>query len=425
MDSSLFLPILAVLLAFSLAWSMGANDVANSMGTAIGSRVLSLNQALIIAGLLEFAGAVFFSQRVVTRLATEITRSEQFVDQPHVLLMGMVAVLLASGLWLQIATLLGLPVSSTHAIVGAIAGFSYVAAGANSINWLSLGQLALVWVFSPLLSGLVAALLYTTVRQWLLIHPTPLEQWQEWCPWLSTLLIGVLGAVIAPILNDVSLLHSLAYPPHTYLVMGCWGAIALLTWHGWQSPRSPSHPPTQPSAHPLEPSFGRFQILSSSFVAFAHGANDVGNAIAPLVVVFAILQANSWPPETYTVPLWIVLFGGGAIIAGLAVQGRKVITTVGETITELQPSSGFCAELATAATVLLASILGFPVSTSHALVGSLVGISTVNRRAAKPGGTLGTIVIAWAFTVPVSTGLGGISYLLLESISTGFTTGFN
>ncbi|NEQ99628.1 MAG: inorganic phosphate transporter [Cyanothece sp. SIO2G6] len=418
MDSFGFWAILAVLLAFNVAWSMGANDVANSMGTAIGSRVLSLRQALVIAGILEFAGAVLFSQRVVTRLATNITDAAQFADQPQTLLIGMVAVLLASGLWIQIATLLGLPVSSTHAIVGAIAGFSYVAAGASSINGSALGQLTLAWVLSPILSGLIAAILYATVRQWVLTNPLPLNQWQEWCPWLSTLLVVVFGAVIAPIFHNVQLLPQLSLPTHTYLVIGGMGAIALLTGQSWQNPGSltSSSDELLPGSNLLEPRFGRFQILSSSFVAFAHGANDVGNAIAPLVVIFAILHANAVPTENLTVPLWILLLGGVAIIAGLAVQGRNVITTVGEKITELQPSSGFCAELATAATVLLASGLGFPVSTSHVLVGSLVGISTVNQSTTKSYGTIGSIISAWALTVPIATGLGSISYVILKSV---------
>ncbi|MGB0562459.1 MAG: inorganic phosphate transporter [Spirulinaceae cyanobacterium] len=411
--------IIAAILAFNVAWSMGANDVANAMGTAIGSRVLTLGQALAIAGILEFAGAVLLSQRVVRRLATSVTNTEQFAAEPEVLLLGMVAVLLASGLWIQLATRWGLPVSSTHAIVGAIAGFNLVAAGATSLNWLALGQLALAWVLTPVLGCILAGAVYGALRSGILQQANPLRYWQESCPWLAVLVIGVFGAGVAPQFREFSGDLSIALPPPTLMLLVGFGAIGILTKLGLK--------PTPPEVtrQPIEARFGRFQVVSSSFVAFAHGANDVGNAIAPFAVVVAIVQSGAVPTAELPVPLWLLLAGGVAIILGLAIQGQNVITTIGSEITPLQPSSGFCAELATAATVLLAASLGFPVSTSHALVGSLWGIRWVNRDAdnadaaeTKSGAqVLGKIVSAWALTVPIALVLGAASYWALASLA--------
>lgn len=395
---------IASLCAINVAWSMGANDVANAMGTAIGSRVLSLGQALVLAGVLEFVGAVFFSQRVVQRLATDITHAEHFADTPQVLVVGMIAVLLASGIWIQLATLWGMPVSSTHAIVGAIAGFTAVAAGIEQVAWSALGQLALAWVLTPLLSGVLAALVYGGIRVGILGQASPLRAWQEWCPWLSVLVIAAFSTALFPAFEELT--WSLPLPNQTSGLAIAAISVGLLTWQGWRSP--PLEAP-----NPIEPCFGRFQIVSSSFVAFAHGANDAGNAIAPFAVILAIATTGLVPLGAFPIPLWLLVAGGVAIIAGLAIQGRKVITTVGEEITTLEPSSGFCAELATAIAVMLAVSLGFPVSTSHALVGSLFGISLINGTARESLGTLGAIVAAWALTVPIATILGGASYWML------------
>ncbi|MEM8638368.1 MAG: inorganic phosphate transporter [Cyanobacteria bacterium P01_G01_bin.54] len=408
--------VIAALLAINMAWSMGANDVANAMGTAIGSRVLTLGQALAIAGSLEFAGAVLLSQRVVRRLATSITNTEQFAAQPQTLLLGMIAVLLASGLWLQLATRWGLPVSSTHAIVGAIAGFSLVAVGPSSLNWPALGQLALAWVLTPVFGGLLAAAVYGALRQGILRQADPWRYWQESCPWLAVLVIGVFGAGIAPQLGELKTGLSIALPSQTLLLLVGFVGVIVLTVLGLR-PVAPELAVPESAPPSLEIQLGRFQIVSSSFVAFAHGANDVGNAIAPFAVVVAIVGSGAVPTTDLPVPFWLLLAGGVAIILGLAIQGQNVITTIGEDITPLQPSSGFCAELATAATVLLATSLGFPVSTSHALVGSLWGIRLMNRETSGGTEVLGKIVSAWALTVPIALVLGALSYWGLANLA--------
>jgi PiT family inorganic phosphate transporter len=423
--------IAVALLAFYVAFNLGANDVANAMGTSVGSKAVTLKQALIIAGVLEFTGAVLFGHEVTQTLATKIANPALFAATPQTLVIGMTTVLLASGVWLQIATSRGLPVSSSHAVVGAIAGFSWVALGVGAIDWSSIGLITIGWILTPIISGAIAALFYSQIKHWILEQPNPLVQLQEWIPWLSTLLLGVFGVIVLPSLTQPLtniLIKQLGVNIPTYDIPLLTGAVAAvgLTIISWQqlegmgrggegrtiqnskfkiqnSSLTPPLPtPHSPIPNPVERLFARFQLLSACFVAFAHGSNDVGNAIAPLAAIVYINRTGSVPTDSITIPLWILILGGVGIVSGLAIWGKKVIATIGESIIFLQPSSGFCAELATATTILLASRLGLPVSTSHALVGGVVGIGLVQNIKSIQFKTLKGIAAAWLITVPLS-----------------------
>ncbi|MEH2137214.1 inorganic phosphate transporter [Nostoc sp.] len=412
--------LLVALLAFYVAWNLGANDVANAMGTSVGSKAVTLKQALIIAGILEFTGAVLFGHEVTETLATKIANPALFSATPQIFVIGMVTVLISCGVWLQIATSRGLPVSSSHAVVGAIAGFSWVALGVGAIDWASIGLISIGWVLTPLISGAIAALFYSQIKHWILDQPNQVVQLQEWIPWLSTLLLGVFGVIVLPSLtepltNFVIEQVGFTIPSHDIpLLIGAVAAVGLtiISWRQLQEteevfptsqsplPLIPKGGPTFPN--PVEKLFARFQLLSACFVAFAHGSNDVGNAIAPLAAIVYINRTGSVPIDGITIPLWILILGGAGIVGGLAVWGKKVIATIGENIIALEPSSGFCAELATATTILIASRLGLPVSTSHALVGSVVGIGLVQNIKSIKFQTLKGIAAAWLITIPVS-----------------------
>ncbi|MCC3594293.1 inorganic phosphate transporter [Microcoleus sp. PH2017_28_MFU_U_A] len=451
------------ILALYVAANLGANDVANSMGTSVGSKALTLRQAIIVAGILEFAGAVLFGQGVSETLATGVVNAEVFADKPQVFLIGMVSVLAACGLWLQIATSLGLPVSSSHAVVGAIAGFSWVAAGIHAVDWPTIGRISLTWVATPFASGALAALFYSGVKHWILDRPDPLFQLREWIPWLSAALLSVFGIIVLPSVVDVALVQTGAIdfardrlgwnlPIHDIAIaIGSIGAIGL-SLNSWKklekegsaasnvrdvtdrknkqeeifspSPTLPLSPsptlplsPSPPLPHSsIEQQMARFQVLSACFVAFAHGSNDVGNAVAPLAAIAYIQRTGSFPLEDFNVPLWILVLGGAGIVIGLAIWGQKVIATVGENIIQLQPSGGFCAELATATTVLLASRLGLPVSTSHALVGAVVGVGLIKGWKSVRWKTLQSIGSAWVVTIPIAAGLGASIFSIAQWI---------
>jgi inorganic phosphate transporter, PiT family len=420
--SPMVLLALTSLLAVYLAWNLGANDVANSMGTAVGSKAISLRQALVIAGILEFAGAVLLGGNVSQTLATDIIDLSLFSQMPQVLLLGMVAVLLACGLWMNIATLAGLPVSSSHAVVGAIAGFACLAVGPSAVHWAFLGIISATWIMTPVASGAIAALYYSQIKRWILDSPDAPARLMAWIPWLSSLLVGTCGILILPNLVATSgfmALHAVLPLPVTTLELAISATFTLiLTVTVWPRP-APADQPTAASA--IESTFAVLQVTSACLVAFAHGSNDVGNAIAPLAAIAYMLRTHLVPTEGFVVPLWILVLGGVGIVAGLAVWGKTVILTIGEGITALKPSGGFCAELATATTVLLASQVGLPVSTSHALVGAVVGIGLVQDWRSIQGNTLIAIGSGWLVTIPIASVLSAGWFALGRSLFPNFS----
>jgi inorganic phosphate transporter, PiT family len=405
---------IVALLAFYVAWNLGANDVANAMGTSVGSKAITLKQAIIIAGLLEFLGAVLFGQEVTSTLGTKIADPALFATTPQTLVRGMIAVLLTAGIWLQIATARGLPVSSSHAIVGAIAGFTWVALGVEAIDWSSIGLISMGWILTPIISGAIAAGLYSLISHWIFNHPQPVSQLREWIPWLSTLLFGVFGIIVLPTITQPlsQFLQEqenikLHIPAHDITLFIGGIAVISLTLISWRQLANSQ------IDHQIQGLFAKFQVISACFVAFAHGSNDVGNAIAPLAVISYINQQGQIPNNQITIPVWILVIGATGIVAGLAVWGKKVIATIGENLISLEPSSGFCAELATAITILLASRLGLPVSTSHALVGGVVGIGLVQNIKSIKFVTIQNIAAAWLITVPISAALSATIFILM------------
>ncbi len=406
-------------LAIYVACNLGANDVANSMGTSVGSKAVTLTQAIVIAGVLEFAGAVLFGRQVSSTLAIGIANPDLFVSQPQTLLLGMIAVLISCGLWLQIATAKQLPVASSHAVVGAIAGFSWVAAGVQAVKWSALGTISIAWVVTPVVSGLVAAGFYLLIKHSIVEQEQPLRQLDQWMPWLSLILVSVFGVIVLPTVVETLPAEFLAAVPRHDFALGLGGLAALsMTLVGWQR-LAREHVPIASVASVevnkvVESQLAKFQLLSACCVAFAHGSNDVGNAIAPLATILYIQSTGTVPQSSLEIPLWVLVLGGVGIVTGLAIWGKQVIETIGEGIIKLEPSSGFAAELATAATILIASSYGLPVSTSHALVGAVVGVGAVKNWRSVNLNTLRSIGLAWIVTIPIATMLSAGLFSMLQ-----------
>jgi inorganic phosphate transporter, PiT family len=406
-------------LALYVACNLGANDVANSMGTSVGSKAITLRQAIVIAGILEFTGAVLFGRQVSSTLAISIANPDLFISQPQTLLLGMIAVLISCGLWLQIATTKNLPVASSHAVVGAIAGFSWVAAGAQAVKWSSLGMISLAWVFTPLVSGTVAAGFYLLIKRWILDRDRPLVQLTQWLPWLSLILVGIFGFIVLPTVVETLPVDFLPVVPRHDFTLGLGGMAALaITLVGWRKLAAEKVAIESAASEGVtivvERQLARFQLLSACCVAFAHGSNDVGNAIAPLATILYIQSTGTVPQSSLEIPLWVLVLGGVGIVTGLAIWGKQVIATIGEGIIKLEPSSGFAAELATAATILIASSQGLPVSTSHALVGAVVGVGAIKNWRSLSLDTLKSIALAWVVTIPIATLLSAVIFSILR-----------
>lgn len=364
-----FFEFFALFLGFYMAWNIGANDVANAMGTSVGSKALTIGKAVVLAAILEFSGAFFAGAKVSETIQQGIIDPHVFAMDPMTFVLGMLSVLLSTGILLQVASYFALPVSTTHAIVGSVLGFGVFVGGVHAVNWVEVGWISLSWVFSPLCSGVIAYVLFAFIQRLSLVP--------------SYMKVGV------PIMH---VLFARRLPPLPVLTTG----------YG------------QESALSSEKGFVFLQILSASLVAFAHGANDVSNAIGPVSAIFSALKTGVAGGAS-KVPVWLLAFGGVGMVAGLATWGWRVIETVGKKITELTPRRGFAAEFGTALTVLSASKLGLPVSTTHALIGAIVGVGLVGGAHTINFTMFRGILISWAVTLPLCSLCTVIVFYILKS----------
>jgi PiT family inorganic phosphate transporter len=389
-----------------MAWGIGANDVANAMGTSVGSGALTLLGAIVLAGILEFAGAVLIGSNVTQTISKGIVDTTMFdVDGPWgergpvLLAVGMLCALIAAAAWLHIATHWGLPVSTTHSIVGAVIGIGLVSFGLDGVDWGKLLQIMLSWVVSPLLGGLLAFLSFFAIRKFILSAPDPVAATIRTSPWIVgfVVMLLVLSFIYKVLANRMDV------PP---IVLAFSVAAAAGTVAGVLASALTRNMVPAAGMSPyqfVERVFALLQIATACFVAFAHGANDVANAIGPVAAVVSLWQAGfAAVPASVGVPLWVLVLGGGGIVVGLATLGYKVIATIGNEITEITPTRGFSAEFGAAATVLLASSLGLPISTTHTLVGAVIGVGFARGIGALNLRIIRNIVNSWLATVPVA-----------------------
>lgn len=397
--------IFTLVLGFYAAWNIGANDVSNAMGTSVGSKALTLRQAVCIAAIFEFSGALFFGSHVSETLQKGIVNPEVFVLDPQVLLCGMLASLLATGLWLQLATYFGLPVSTTHTIVGAILGFGAIVGGIHAIEWKNILKIACSWILSPLMGAIISCGIFTLLRKGIFYSSSPLEAAKKWLPWIIFFGTAMLGTLIcyeiqrtAFDFTKITLIFSLA------LATALTAHVLLARFAAPFCPLLPAGTSSSTAGlHTeffwVEKFFGQLQIASACLMAFSHGANDVSNAIGPLAAAVSIIQTQSIAFSNQF-PTWILVLGGCGIIVGLWSWGWRVIETIGKKITELTPSRGFSAEFGAALTILLASGLGLPISTTHTLVGAVLGVGFAGGIGTLNFRILRDIGLSWIVTIP-------------------------
>ncbi len=387
-------------LALYMAWSIGANDVANAMGTSVGSGALTIRRAVIVAGILEFSGAFLAGGHVTDTVRKGILDIEVASRDPQLVLYGMMGALAAAGTLLLVATRFGLPVSTTHSIVGAIVGFGAVGLGVDAVNWGKVVQIVASWVTSPIIGGVLAFLIFQLIRRLILDRDQPVEEVKRLGPWLFFTVFFVIGLVtFFKGLKNLRLDFDL---PEALLLSAGLGAVGAVVGRFFLQ-RVPSAPA---GAAPVrfrgvERVFAVLQILTACAVAFAHGSNDVANAIGPLAAVFHIADGQDIAGKTTVAP-WMLVVGGVGIVVGLATWGYRVMETIGRKITELTPSRGFAAELAAALTIVFASRLGIPVSTTHILVGSVLGVGFARGIGAIDLRVVGRILISWVATLPIA-----------------------
>jgi PiT family inorganic phosphate transporter len=410
--SDIPLPLLiAALLAFYMAWAIGANDVANAMGTSVGSGALTIGGAIIVAAIFEFAGA-FLAGGHVTDTVRKGMLDMSLLDRDQ-LIYGMLASLASAGTLLIGATRFGLPISTTHSIVGAIVGFGAVAIGIEAVNWPKVLQIALSWITSPLLAGVIAFGIFHLIRSTILNETDPVRQIRKYGPAFFFFVFFIIGLVtlfkgLKHINLDLNLIQALAGS----IALGFLGAgIGAFFIRRVQIGKTdPNHRFDQ-----VERIFVVLQILTACAIAFAHGSNDVANAIGPLAAIVNAVENVDLTAKAPVAP-WMLAIGGLGIVIGLATWGYRVMETVGKKITELTPSRGFAAQLAAASTIVLASRLGIPISTTHTLVGAVLGVGLARGITALDLRVVGNILASWIATLPIAAALSVFFYFFFKGL---------
>jgi len=390
---------MAVVFGLFMAWGIGANDVANAMGTSVGSKALTFKQAVIIAAVFEFAGAILAGGEVTKTIRKGIIDVSSLEGTPELLVYGMLASLLAAGIWLLVATRMGWPVSTTHSIVGAIVGFGAVGIGMAAVNWGKVGTIALSWVTSPLLAGAIAFALFRSIQKLIINTKKPLENAKKYVPFY----IFAVGFIISMVTMVKGLKHvGVKLPMEQSGAIATVIGIIVMIIGTAMIKRLKFDPEADKDFHftNMEKIFGVLMIFTAVAIAFAHGSNDVANAIGPVAAIVGIVQSAGEIASKSTTSIWILLLGGAGIVIGLATYGHKVIATVGTGITELTPSRGFAATLGAAVTIVLASGTGLPISTTHTLVGGVLGVGLARGIGALNTNVIKTIFMSWIVTLP-------------------------
>ena len=413
-DYGMILLILAMLFGIFMAWGVGANDVANAMGTSVGAKAITIKQAIIIAMVFEFAGAYLAGGEVTSTIRKGIVDPEALADTPELFVYGMLAALLAAGTWLLVATAFGWPVSTTHSIVGAIIGFACVGIGFDSVQWPKVAEIASSWVLSPIMAGTLSFFLYMSVKKFIFGATDPYVAAKRLVP-VYIFLAGYIVSMVTLVKGlkhiglEVTFQQALIYSLVTAMF------IALIGIYGLSRIKRVTRS-EQGDIVNLERAFGVLMIFTACAMAFAHGSNDVANAIGPLAAINSVIENGGMVGTKSSIPGWILLLGGTGIVLGLATYGYKVIRTIGTHITELTPSSGFAAELAAASTVVIASGYSLPVSTTHTLVGGVLGVGLARGIAALNLKVVGTIFASWLVTLPAGAILAIIFFYILKAI---------
>jgi PiT family inorganic phosphate transporter len=406
---------LAVAFGLFMAWGVGANDVANAMGTSVGSGAITIKQAIIIAIIFEFAGAVLAGGEVTATIRKGILDANIFTHDPHLLVYGMLASLLAAGVWLMIASSLGWPVSTTHSIVGAIVGFGAVGIGVDAVAWGKVGTIAMSWIVSPVLAGGIAFLLFKSLQKLIIDTSDPFDNAKKYVPFY----MFSVGFVISLVTIFKGLKHvGLEFETNTSYLLAVGFGLLVAVIGTIIIRRIHINPNENKEFHftSMERVFSVLMVITAAAMAFAHGSNDVANAIGPLAAIYGVIDNGGLIGSKSALPVGILLVGGAGIVLGLVTYGHKVIATIGTGITQLTPSRGFAATLAAAATVVIASGTGLPVSTTQVLVGAVLGVGLARGMAALNTRVINKIFLSWLITLPAGALMSILFFFIFKGV---------
>ncbi|MBY6018731.1 inorganic phosphate transporter [Ferrimonas balearica] len=405
----------AALFGFLMAFGIGANDVANAMGTSVGSGALTIKQAIIIAMVFEFAGAYLAGGEVTNTIRKGIIDSSYFIDSPDLLVYGMISALLAAGIWLVAASYLGWPVSTTHSIIGAIIGFAAVGVGVDAVSWGKVAGIVGSWIVTPAIAAFIAYLIFQSAQKLIFDTDHPLDNAKRYVPFYMGLAAFIMSLVtITKGLKHVGLDFSTVEAYGLAILLAALVGLMGKAMIGRMQFDTKGSRDTQFAN--VEKVFAILMVVTACCMAFAHGSNDVANAIGPLAAVVTIIHAGGEIPDKAPLVWWILPLGAVGIVIGLAVLGKRVITTIGKNITHLTPSRGFAAELAAASTVVIASGTGLPISTTQTLVGAVLGVGLARGIAALNLGVVRNIVVSWVITLPAGAALSILFFTIIKAI---------
>ena len=395
--------IFTFLIGLFMAFAIGANDVANGMATAVGAKAITPKQAALLASVLEFSGAAMFGATVTKTIASGII-STTHIQNPNYIIYGALSALLAAGVWVMVATYFGMPVSTTHSIIGGMIGFGLVSGGVKVVYWSKLISIVLSWVISPIAGGVLAFLVFKLITVTILHRPSPLKAAKKVAPLLIGLTLFLISFLFSLTTLKVPYGKSIMYGSILFVIS------ALISWAlimKYASKNSNEY-------DAVESIFKRVQVMTSSYVCFSHGANDVANAVGPIALVLTILRTGN-STNVVEVPRYVLFLGGIGISVGVLVYGYRVMQTLGHNITEINNTRGFSIDFSTATTVLLSSIFGFPISTTHTVVGAVTGVGLARGIEVVNISILKDILVSWFITVPFSMGVSAIFYLALTT----------
>ncbi|MCK5896341.1 MAG: inorganic phosphate transporter [Cocleimonas sp.] len=413
-DTTVIYITLAAVFGIFMAWGIGANDVANAMATSVGSKAITIKQAVILAAIFEFAGAYLAGGEVTKTIRKGIVSLDAFDGNADLMIWGMLASLLAAGTWLLIASLKGWPVSTTHTIVGAVIGFAAVGVSVDAVNWLKVGSIVMSWVVSPIIAGGIAFAVFMSIQKFVIDTSEPLKNAIKFGP----IYLFMVGFIIALVTIKKGLKHvgiDINNGMEFVYAALLGGLIAFIGIMLIRRIKFDKESGRLIDFANVEKIFAILMIFTASAMAFAHGSNDVANAVGPMAAVISAAQSGELTAKS-ELPSWVLLVGGIGIVIGLATFGYKVIATVGQKITELTPSRGFSAEIGAATTVVLASYTGIPVSTTQTLVGAILGVGLARGIAAIDLRVVGNIFMSWVITLPAGAFLSILFFYFLKGV---------
>lgn len=398
-----------------MAIGIGANDVANAMGTSVGSKALTVKQAIVIAMIFEFAGAYLAGGEVTDTIRKGVIETSLYAAHPETLVFGMMSALLAAGTWLLVASFMGWPVSTTHSIIGAIIGFACVSVGTNAVDWHSIQGIVGSWLITPLIAGIFAYLIFISAQRLIFDTDNPMANAKRFVP----VYMFITAMVIALVTIKKGLKHiglHLSTGEAWMASIGVSFVIMIVGYFYIQHKYADDDLVDSNGYAGVESVFSVLMVVTACAMAFAHGSNDVANAIGPLSAVVSTIENSGQIAAQSQIAWWILPLGGIGIVIGLATLGHKVMATVGTGITELTPSRGFAAQLATASTVVIASGTGLPISTTQTLVGAVLGVGFARGIAALNLGVVRNIVASWIVTLPAGALLAIIFFYIIQAV---------